>query len=697
MSLKMSRTVLPFLVLGAASVAGCQLEVSLDGLDPTTTVSSSVVGSSSSVGSGGSVTSVGSGVFVGSSTSVGSVTSVGSGVFGEGGGGFGGDGGSGGLGGDGGSGGGWDPPQFTPDKVDLLFVVDNSGSMADKQQMLRSAAADLVFDIANPRCVDGAGHPVAATEQPASGLEPCPEGTSRARTPVNDMHIGVISTSLGGHGASTCAPTTSASNTDMAHLLARSDPGVVGNDLPTYLDKGFLVWDAAGSRTPAGDSDPAALAGKLGNIIQGVGQAGCGFEAPLESFYRFLVDPEPYQTITLDDDSAVPAGIDVTVLQQRKDFLRSDSLLVIVMLSDENDCSIRDGGRNYLVAETRNNFRLWRPRSECATNPNDPCCRSCAQSQDGCPADPTCTGPDGNPARLSAAEDPVNLRCWDQKRRFGYDFLYPIERYTEALTSPTVWTRNGDVVPNPIFSDLDPEDGNTRTRGPQHVVFTGIVGVPWQDLARQNANGVPDLVGGLDGEGNPIGGLKDAGELGGPVSGGFDSTWEVVLGDPANHVAPADPFMIESRAPRAGANPITGDGIVQPHQTGWNAINGREYTIPSGSSGDLQYACIFDVEERSCEGTTASCECRMFAGNVIDNPVCMPEGTNDPAEPLPRTTTQYKGKAYPGLRELQLLQSLGTQAVAGSICPAQTADTSSPDYGYLPVMRAVLDRLDAAL
>ncbi|WP_237244232.1 MULTISPECIES: hypothetical protein [Sorangium] len=592
---------------------------------------------------------------------------------------------------------GFDWPEFTPDKVDLLFVIDNSGSMADKQQILRLATADLVSNIVNPICVNPSGVPVGVSEQPATGFDACPAGTSRVRNPVHDMHIGVISSSLGGHGSGACPATTSPSNVDMAHLLARSNEASSTNDLPTYQDKGFLVWDPAGAHDPAGDSDIPTLYSKLSAIVDGVGQAGCGFEAPLESMYRFLADPEPYERIELQGDFGTPVGVDETLLTQRRNFLRPDSLLLIVMLSDENDCSIRDEGRNYLVAETRNGFRLWRPRSECATDPNSPCCRSCSQNQDGCPLDTACTGSDGFPARLSAAEDPVNSRCWDQKRRFGFDFLYPIERYTNALSSPYVTTRAGDLVPNPIFTH--PDDGNIRTRGPQHVIFTGIVGVPWQDLARQNALGAPDLDAGLDEQGNPVGGLKSAAELGSPVAGSSYNVWDLVIGNPVNNVQPADPFMIESMAPRSGANPITGDAIVPPYATGWNAINGREYTIPVGSTGDLQYACIFDVEERSCEGNAQSCDCRDVQGQVIDNPLCAPQEGNDPAEASARTTTQVKAKAYPGIRELRVLKSLGDQAIAGSICPAQTNDPDSEqgDFGYTPVIRAVLERLDASL
>ncbi|WP_437274757.1 hypothetical protein WME90_26270 [Sorangium sp. So ce375] len=597
--------------------------------------------------------------------------------------------------------GGWEPPEFTPDKVDLLFVVDNSGSMADKQSVLRTALADFVVGMTNPPCVDPSGN--SPPVYPESGSIACPAGTSRVRTPVLDMHVGVISSSLGGHGSGACQAATSPSNVDMGHLLARSTESSAVNDLPTYQDRGFLVWDPAGSHAPAGESDPIAFTDKLADIVAGVGQAGCGFEAPLESFYRFLADPEPYDTIEVSPttEDITLTGIDATIVAQRKAFLRPDSLLLIVMLSDENDCSIRDESKNYLVAETGNGFRMWRPRSECAANPNDPCCRSCSQSQAGCPIDPACTGPDGHPARLTSAEDPVNSRCWDQKRRFGFDFLYPIERYTQALTEPWLVSRSGEFVPNPIFSDLDLSDANTRTRGPQHVMFTGIVGVPWQDLARQNELGEPDLLGGLNQFGQPTGGLKNAAELADPPSGTtFSSTWDVIIGEPSNHVAPADPLMIESMAPRSGANPFTGEPTVPPNATGWNAINGREYTIPLGSTGDLQYACIFnlpDGAERECAGNVQSCDCRGIGGQINDNPLCKPAGTSDQADPGDRSTTQDHAKAYPGIRELQLIRNLGERGVAGSICPAQLTDTSSADYGYRPVMNAVLDRLSTAL
>ncbi|HTN82687.1 MAG TPA: hypothetical protein VL242_03355 [Sorangium sp.] len=603
--------------------------------------------------------------------------------------------------------------QSSVDKIDLLLAIDNSGSMADKQDILAFAIPDLVEGLVNPRCINDAG----ASQTVGSPNTDCPQGFKREFEPVKDIHIGIISSSLGGHGSGACPEATSRSNVDMAHLLARETESADNGTIPTYLNKGFLAWDPDqkldGTPDMPGENDGEAdidtdspndlnntsLVGQLKLMVKGTGQAGCGFEAQLESVYRFLVDPEPYATIEIQDDAAVPTGLDQDVLRQRAEFLRPSSLLAIIMLSDENDCSIREEGRNYLVAETRNGFRLWRPRPECAVNPGDKCCRSCSQDQKGCDPVPECTGSDGFPARLSPQEDPVNSRCWNQKRRFGFDFLYPIDRYRRAFTEAQIANRRGELVPNPIFSDPNPDDLDNNIRDPGLVFFAGIVGVPWQDIARQDAEGKPDLLRGLNQDGEPVGGFKNADELSVPVlDNAFSSTWELILGDPASYQAPKDPFMVESTAPRSGSNPITGDTIVPPAETGWNGINGREYTIPEGSTGDLQYACIFDLpDSKTCEGMGQSCDCRAVPGETNDNPLCQPDGGNDQADPQPRTNVQIKAKAYPGLRELQLIRELGPQGIVGSVCPRQLDDDGAADYGYRPAIGAIIDRLKTVL
>lgn len=72
----------------------------------------------------------------------------------------------------------------------------------------------------------------------------------------------------------------------------------------------------------------------------GVDELGCGYEMPLEATYRFLVDPEPYEALVEEDGLLVESGVDQAILEQRAAFVRPDSFLGIVLLSDEDDCSL---------------------------------------------------------------------------------------------------------------------------------------------------------------------------------------------------------------------------------------------------------------------------------------------------------------------------------------------------------------------
>ncbi|KYF87716.1 hypothetical protein BE20_25180, partial [Sorangium cellulosum] len=100
--------------------------------------------------------------------------------------------------------------------------------MADKQDILATAIPDLVQ---------------------------CPQDFKREFEPVKDIHIGIISSSLGGHGSGACPAMTSPSNVDMAHLLARESEDSEVNDLPTYLNKGFLAWDPDQKRDVNGEPE----------------------------------------------------------------------------------------------------------------------------------------------------------------------------------------------------------------------------------------------------------------------------------------------------------------------------------------------------------------------------------------------------------------------------------------------------------
>lgn len=579
----------------------------------------------------------------------------------------GGAGGGGGNGGNGGNGGdpGCHPPGDQALRVDLVLAIDNSRSMADKQEILALTIPDLVQAFTNPRCVDAQGNPVP--QQPADHTQDCPNAaSSREFEPVFDMHIGIVSSSIGGHGADVCPDGVGNSN-DRGHLLSRA-PG--GGTVATYEDKGFLAWDPGCQLDPNGETDPAPFIENVRLAVLGVDQVGCGFESQLESWYRFLIDPSPYQSIPVINGGATPTGVDDVLLQQRVDFLRPDSLLTIVMLTDENDCSTKEYGQFYLAGQAAingNPYHLPRSRQECQVNPADPCCKSCGQSPGACPVDPTCANP------LSQVEDQLALRCWDQKRRFGIDFLYPFQRYVNALTLPMIDPTSADLlgpqtVPNPIFSDLNPNDPITTVRDPGLVFLAGVVGVPWQDIARD--------------AGDISQGYKNALELNEPNVNGFNA-WDITIGDPASYVAPLDPLMVESTNPRSGVNPVTGDAIVTSADPLGNSINGHEYSNPE--HGDLQYACIFPLlTPRDCSDLSLTvCDCSDPSN---DSPLC----ENDPMNGnLP--TKQVRGKAYPGTRELQVLQGVGEQGVVASICAVQTQNPSQSDYGYRPAVRAIID------
>ncbi len=574
--------------------------------------------------------------------------------------------------------------QSAVDKIDLVLMIDNSRSMADKQAILNAAVPDLVGALVNPKCVDPKGTPM--TTQPATVMEACPAGLVRDFKPITNIHIGIVTSSLGGHGGDACLTTAvnqgcgptspSPSNNDAGHLIARQD-ACGGVQVPTYQNKGFLAWDPEQKLKPPGEANigsinidgmgnvttgTAGIVPALKDLVQGAGQVGCGYESQLESWYRFLVDPEPYKDITLQAGKATPNGTDTILLQQRVDFLRPSSLLAIIMLTDENDCSVKESGQFYYAVQqqspqdNKKKFHLPRARKECAANPNDPCCKSCGQAAGTCPADAACAA---SPT-LNDAEDDINLRCFDQKRRFGIDFLYGIDRYQAALTSRTIPNRAGTMVANPIFADLNPKDDDSAIRDKGLVFIAGIVGVPWQDIARDSTNLKK--------------GFKNAEELAVKDTNGV-STWDTILGDPANYIAPKDPHMIESVKPRMG---LPGPASA----VGADPINGHEYTI---NNNDLQYACIFDLP--------ASRDCSMMGVNGCD---CN-AGSDNPLCDATTKTLQVRAKGYPGVRELETLKAVNSQGIVASVCPAQLTDKASSDYGYRPAIGAIIDRLKTAL
>jgi hypothetical protein len=420
-------------------------------------------------------------------------------------------------------------------------------------------------------------------------------------------------------------------------------------------------------------------------MVTGVGQHGCGYEAQLESMYRFLMEPEPYDSYTVDMTKNPPFGLlalngtDMVLLKQRSDFLRPDSLVAVIMLTDENDASIADytGSQGFYAFMTPP--VLGHGTSACLTNQNDACCFNCGESH---ASHPSCPDPAGDAECQKGAytltQDPPNLREQFQKRKYGVEFYWPVSRYINGFINDQVPNRANQPVKNPLYDDLSPTcDKTTKVgcagaRDKSLVFFAGIVGVPWQDIAVDPMDLTKGYLTAQQ--------ISDM------------NIWAKIVGDPnppnnAPPILPTDQHMVESIAPRNGLPGPNSNANADP-------INGHEWDPsmlgPASANDDLQYACIFELNPpKTCMGVQ-DCDCGGPVA-MTHSPLCQNPANNT------YSAQQVRAKAYPGIRELQVLQGLGPQAIVASICPSNVRDMAAADYGYRPAISALISRLRNAL
>ncbi len=533
-------------------------------------------------------------------------------------------------------------PLIPANKVDLLFVVDNSASMGDKQG-----------------------------------------GAVLEHAPVHDLHVGVISTSLGNFGGDVCDSRANARANDQAHLLnVKKGGGVV-----TGAEGGFLSFG------PGGISNITELETSAMDIIVGVEQTGCGLEAQLESMYRFLAQPDPPADIVVNDKGqAEYRGVDYALLKQRKAFLRPDSAVAVVMITDEDDSSpdprSMQGqgwafsaktfpGSSVIRVNPKAGTTAPRGTSACAAAPGSPQCTSCGFASLCDATDPAClaikndtvcktspvagqSGP-GFDGYFGPTDDELNVRYQRMKKRYGVDPQFPIERYVRALTNRRTPNRDGEhktsqdgtvetayehapTCTNPLFAaNLPEKEGDElcklgeNSRSAELVFFALIGGVPSSLLAP-----APD--------------------------------WTKILGaNPAAYDETGiDAHMVQSITPRAGLAPPAARSDNGP-----DPIHGREWDT---AGRDLQYACTFALPTpRSCVANDVSCDCSPdFAPDAGAPPLCQ---GND----------QVRGKAYPTIRELRVAKDLGNRAVVASIC------TPESEGGYGPLLDSLATRMAGSI
>ena len=210
-------------------------------------------------------------------------------------------------------------------KVDILFVIDNSNSMSQEQEILANQIEVMAKALISP--------------------------TEPGAPAVQDLHIGIVSTDMGtgGYRIQTCDNPNNGDNGVLqnAGRLDGCDPVYSAPD----CDRAECPWLVHSTEFPDDGSDPSnpPIWNDFGCIAT-LGTGGCGFEQQLESSYQAILNTE--------------AG------RPNEGFLRNDSLLAIIYVTDEDDCSSPDpemfnpsneayGGLNIRCGLEENQDRLY--------------------------------------------------------------------------------------------------------------------------------------------------------------------------------------------------------------------------------------------------------------------------------------------------------------------------------------------------
>jgi len=177
--------------------------------------------------------------------------------------------------------------------VDLLLVIDDSTSMSEEQELLEREIPSLVRGLTSPPDEDGDGEP--------------------DWTAVESLRVAVVTTDMGTNGVNTselggCGLESSLRDPYGADGALRQD---VACDPSASLVQRWQTGD-----------DVDAFVDRVG-CVANAGTRGCGFEQPLAAGARAL-------SRTLETG-----------------FPRENALLAVLVLSDEEDCSVADANAFY--------------------------------------------------------------------------------------------------------------------------------------------------------------------------------------------------------------------------------------------------------------------------------------------------------------------------------------------------------------
>ncbi|MBW2735816.1 MAG: hypothetical protein JRH20_25805 [Deltaproteobacteria bacterium] len=175
-------------------------------------------------------------------------------------------------------------PESTHERVDILFVIDNSASMAQHQQNLIKNFNTLIDALKS----------------------------TRRDQKLPNLHIGVVSTDLGAGNWGAAIPSCETPGGDRGELQHTARiPGC-----PTPTDP-WISYAEGAHNIPCTNADPMECVKEAFTCIAALGSEGCRFKMPMES-----------ARLALDISNDANPG-----------FLRDDALLMVVFITDEDDCS----------------------------------------------------------------------------------------------------------------------------------------------------------------------------------------------------------------------------------------------------------------------------------------------------------------------------------------------------------------------
>lgn len=201
------------------------------------------------------------------------------------------------------------------DSVDLVFMIDSSGSMAQEQTLLAEEMTRLVSLLATGNRGDDPMADVA------------PVRSIRIATVTSDMGAGDVPP---GDSVPSCNPGLG----EDGRLEHRTAPLFACTAEPSVLIHTF----------ENGVDDVGTFGSEVACAVR-VGTGGCGFEQQLEAVLKGLSPASPTDFVSPDyvpptfwggtTGHAGPGGAN-------EGFLRPEAVLAIVMFTDEEDCSVPD-------------------------------------------------------------------------------------------------------------------------------------------------------------------------------------------------------------------------------------------------------------------------------------------------------------------------------------------------------------------